>query len=380
MTVRSIALENYRNLSSVSLDFSEGINVLWGRNAQGKSNLLESVYFFARGKSFRGAKDRELIRFGEPFATLELTCRGERDTKDTVLTACLPADGRRRLRMGGAPISSAEMIGAFRAVLFCPSHLSLVSGAPALRRAFLDIAISQLSPAYISALTRYNRFLTERNALCRSAEGGRNVSRAEWETYAEGLSLYGSEIAAYRAAYAARAARHLAETFCDMTDGSELPEIRYVSHAADQTEIQDLPPFGSAQNGMGRERLREMLLRDIDRDVRAGATLHGIHKDDLVLLLNGRESRLYASQGQMRSLALGLKLAEGAISREITGENPVFLLDDVLSELDSKRQRYILRLLTGRQIIVTSCEPELFRETEGLRMWQVEEGHAHLLA
>jgi len=131
---------------------------------------------------------------------------------------------------------------------------------------------------------------------------------------------------------------------------------------------------------MGREPLRRLLLSDIERDIRAGATLHGIHKDDLVLTLNDRESRLYASQGQMRSLALGLKLAEGAISGEITGESPVFLLDDVLSELDSARQRYILRLLTGRQIIVTSCEPELFRETEGLRMWQVEEGRARLLS
>jgi len=380
LTVRSIALENYRNLSSVSLDFAEGINVLWGQNAQGKSNLLESIYFFARGKSFRGAKDRELIRFGESYATLELTCRAEGDAYDTVLSAVLPSEGRRRLRKGGAPISSSEMIGAFRAVLFCPAHLSLVSGAPALRRAFLDIAISQLSPSYISALSRYNRFLTERNALCRAAEGGRHVSPAEWETYAEGLSLYGSEIAACRAAYTARAAEHLAETFRDMTGGTETPGIRYVSHAADAGEIPDEFAFAAGGKTMGRERLRRLLLSDIERDIRAGATLHGIHKDDLVLTLNDRESRLYASQGQMRSLALGLKLAEGAISGEITGESPVFLLDDVLSELDSARQRYILRLLTGRQIIVTSCEPELFRETEGLRMWQVEEGRARLLS
>ncbi len=375
MICQRIELENFRNLASVTAEFSDGMNVLWGRNAQGKSNLLESIYYFARGKSFRGARDRELVRFGSDASLIRMSCLPDDSQRALVMEAAIPAAGKRRLSVDGVCVTPREMIGRFRAVLFCPAHLTLISGAPALRRAYLDIAVSQLMPAYILALARYTKYLTERNALLKAADGGRTVSAAEWETYAEGMAEYGSQIAGYRANYAALAEQAVREVFEDMTSGQERPSLQYDSHA-----LEEGPPAAGRISlkgslPVGKDRLYRLLTEDIDRDIRAGTTLHGVHKDDLLIRLNGQESRLFASQGQQRSLALAMKLAEGRISRDVTGEHPVFLLDDVLSELDAQRRSYVLRSLTGRQIIVTSCEPALFEENlSDLRLWQVDSG------
>ncbi len=377
MLAQRITLGNYRNIESAAVEFSPGINVLWGRNAQGKSNLLESIYFFARGRSFRGAHDRELIRFGEEEATLSLDCRLTGASHPLTLSATLPQSGRRRLRENGAPVSTAEMIGVFRAVLFCPAHLALVSGAPAMRRSFLDVALAQLSGSYIDTLGRYQKYLAERNALLRRAADGYPVSDAEWETYAEGMASSGAVVAAMREKYLAMAAVHLRSYFGEMTDGAETPGVLYDTHARDdETPLPEPNGLSAAAGDKAAEaRLYRLLTDDIGRDIRAGTTLHGIHKDDVLLTINGRESRLYASQGQQSSLAHALELAEGEISRAVTGEWPVFLLDDVLSELDGDRRRYVLRTLGERQIIVTSCEPALFDEIGGgVRAFRVENG------
>ena len=168
MICSSISFCNYRNISLETVSFSKGVNVLCGNNAQGKSNILEGIYFFARGRSFRGARERELIRFGEKHAELSLTFQKEGAVYPVTLEADLPQTGRKILRRGGARLSGVrELIGAFRAVLFCPLHLSLVGGGPALRRNFLDIALAQLYPGYLDSLSRYNRILLQRNALIR---------------------------------------------------------------------------------------------------------------------------------------------------------------------------------------------------------------------
>ena len=162
MTVTSITYENWRNIAAARVDFDPGINVLWGMNAQGKSNILEGIYFFARGRSFRGARERELVRFGEPFARAALSFRREGYGNDTVMEAVLPAAGKKRLTRNGAPLaSSAEMLGSFRAVLFTPSNLSVVTGGPAERRSFLDIALSQISPDYLSWARKAAKLLAE---------------------------------------------------------------------------------------------------------------------------------------------------------------------------------------------------------------------------
>lgn len=365
MICQSVQLNNFRNIETASVEFSDGINVLWGKNAQGKSNLLESIYFFARGKSFRGAKDKELIRFGCESATLSVNYQLEGHDHPSTLRAVLPQVGRRKITRDTVPTTTAEMIGSFRAVLFCPAHLSIVSGAPALRRNYLDIALSQLYPAYLDALTRYMRFLQERNSLLKLVAQGSPVSPSEWETYAEGLAHYGADIAYYRIRFLRKAEEHLKTIFREMTDGAEAPALQYQSHALPEglAAVKEETFTGQADFlAFAKQSLYQRLMTEIERDVRAGSTLHGIHKDDFILSINGEEARCYASQGQQRSLALALKLAEGDISTEVTGEKPIILLDDVLSELDQQRRDYILHALQGKQIIVTSCEPALFSE------------------
>lgn len=361
MTVSKVIYQNWRNIEQCEVDLKPGINVLWGNNAQGKSNILEGIYYFARGRSFRGAKDRELIRFGESFANAAIDFRKDGYTGDTRLMASIPLTGKKRLyRNGAALTSAAEMMGSFRAVLFCPSNLTIVTGGPAERRTFLDIAISQLSGAYLTWLRRYTKILTERNALIKRAKDGERVTVEEWAVYAEGLSECGAWIAAYRNEYVKMLSDAVERYFSGMTGGREVPSMEYTSHAL----YDGIPMPLTSADVPDRTILCEKLMNNVEREVAAGVTLWGIHKDDVVLNLNGREARLYGSQGQQRSIVLSMKLAEAEIANRIGGEYPVILLDDVFSELDDSRRSYILDTLgsegdSTRQIIITSCEPDV---------------------
>ncbi|MBE6542114.1 MAG: DNA replication and repair protein RecF, partial [Ruminococcaceae bacterium] len=335
-----------------------------------KSNILEGIYYFARGRSFRGAKEKELIRFGEQFASASIEFRRDGFENDTRLEAVIPHTGKKRLTRNGAPLSSSsEMMGCFRAVLFCPANLTIVTGGPLERRTFLDIAISQLSGAYLTYLRRYTKILTERNALIKRAGDGERVSIEEWAVYAESLSEYGAWIAAYRREYIEYLSEAVSKYFAGMTGGREVPELKYSSHALND----NMPrPFSAAdQFHPDRSALLDKLTCNIEREIAAGSTLWGTHKDEVTLLLNGKEAKTYASQGQQRSFVLSMKLAEAEIAKSIGGEYPVILLDDVFSELDESRRRYILDSLGAdtdspdsvRQIIITSCEPNVIPDS-----------------
>ena len=370
MVIQEIHYTDYRNLADCTVPFCEGMNVLHGRNAQGKSNILEGIYYFARGRSFRGAHDRELVRFSAPYARMRLTFLREGHRYPTELEAYLPRAGKKRFTKNGAPLSSVvEMVGNLRAVLFCPAHLTMVTGGPLERRTFLDIALSQLSRTYLTALRRYVKLLAERNALIKQADGTRSVSETEWAVYEEGLAQTGAVIGAFRREYVGRLSASVGAYFDGLNAfgnpiGAEIPTVQYISHscAEDDAETTFLTGDTVEPPSVMTDRLRERLSANREREIAAGTTLYGIHKDDVRLTLNGREAKLYASQGQQRSLVLALKLAEGEIAGEIGGEVPVFLLDDVFSELDERRRAFMLEMLTGRQILVTSCEPEVIPE------------------
>ena len=370
MEIKKVAYENFRNIAEAEVAFTPGTNVLWGNNAQGKTNILEGIYFFARGKSFRASSDRETVRFGEQCARAELTFRRAESARETVLEAYIPASGKKKLLRSGAPLSGvSEMIGDFTAVLFCPEHLSLVSGSPAGRRSFLDIASAQLSGVYVGELRRFMRALDQRNALIRSCrQGGVYVSDAEWEALAAVMAPSAAYIAGARREYVGRLSRFVAEHFERMTSGNEIPEISY------KTQMLPDEDEGAAPVSERAARIEHLLCENTEREIAAGTTLYGVHRDDLVIKLNGREAKSYASQGQTRSLSLAMKLAEGEIAGESGGEYPVFLLDDVLSELDSERRTYILGALRDRQIIVTSCEPELYSGRETANLIRVDNG------
>jgi DNA replication and repair protein RecF len=247
----------------------------------------------------------------------------------------------------------SELVGGLRVVLFCPEHLSLIKSGPELRRNFLDVAISQIKPVYMSSLQRYNKILKERNRLIKEAsenDASRRIMEDTIDVWSEQLAREGAIIARYRVQYINKMRKAAAEVFSDMTGGREAPDFHYVGTAHLDCE----------EDYMDEQKTRDAFLSLLTtshaREIGAGYTLWGVHRDDIDITLNGVCARLFASQGQQRSLALAMKLAEGEICRESCSEHPVYLFDDVLSELDVGRRDYLTGRIRDKQVILTTCE------------------------
>lgn len=347
MLCKKITLTDFRNIENASICFEDGVNVLHGCNAQGKTNVIEAIYYAALGKSFRGQHAPEVIRFGCEGAMLSLDFEAEERLQN--ITMRLFRDRARAVEKNKVRIPKiSEVVGSFRAVLFCPEHLSLIKGGPAERRQFLDIAISAGEPLYLATLQRYSQILKERNALIKKAKDDPLLFDQTVEIWSAQLAREAAYIARSRARYVRRAEKHVRECFADMTGEREVPTLLYLGVDKTGGDYEDL--------ALTERVLFEKLMQNHEREIGAGATLWGVHKDDIEVELNGHSARLFASQGQQRSLALSLKLAEGELCREEIGEYPVFLFDDVLSELDATRREYLLSKMKGKQVIMTSCE------------------------
>lgn len=347
MYCNGITLTDFRNIESACVVFDPGVNVLYGNNAQGKTNLLEAVYYAALGKSFRGQHAPEVIRFGTEGAVLSLdyTAAGRAQN----ITMRLFHNRARAVERNKVRVSKmSELLGSFRAVLFCPEHLSLIKGGPSERRQFLDIAVSASEPVYLATLQRYAQILKQRNALIKKGKDDPKLFYETVDLWSAQLAREAAYIARSRARYVTRAEKFVKKCFADMTGERELPSLLYLGPNKNGGDYEDV---------YATEKLiYDKLTQNRERELAAGATLWGVHKDDIDVELNGHSARLFASQGQQRSLALALKIAEGEICREDCGEYPVFLFDDVLSELDSRRRAYLLEQMVGKQVIMTACE------------------------
>lgn len=342
MILTRLRAQNYRNITSCDVAFGEGVNLLLGDNAQGKTNAVECIYAFARGRSFRGASDQNLVRIGAEGFSTGITFRDA--TREQNMTYEF-ADGVRRRTRNGVPIRRlAEALGIFRAVLFFPEHLQIVKGGPAERREFLNVALSQTDPVYVGWHAAYNRILESRNCLLRAAKTGGWFDRGELDAWSEKLAEAAGEIYIRRRRYVAGFAPLARDILYDLSGGREHLGITYVA---------DVEADSAAE---AAARYREALFSDLKRESAAGCTLTGIHRDDLHLTLGNLAARDFASQGQQRSVVLALKMAEGEYSRCLMGEYPVFLFDDVLSELDESRRSYVLGDIGTRQFIMTACE------------------------
>ena len=364
MIVKDIEFENFRNIESEKIEFSEGINVIYGENAQGKTNIIEGIYLFARGKSFRAFKDKELVKFDKSVAYAKMNF--ESKGNETLLGVEIPKSQSKKFYRNKIKVAkTSEIIGEFRAVLFCPSHLGIIKDSASVRRKFLDVAISQLRPVYIKIMARYNTVMEERNAILKMMPEERRENEALMDIYSEELSSLCADIADIRNEYIKKLDYWVSVFFEDMTKGKEKPKITYESNAS---EI-DFENRESLKN-----RYLDLLKNNKEREYKYGATLFGIHKDDLKIEINGRDSRFYSSQGQQRSLALAMKMAEGEISREGKGEYPVFLFDDVLSELDDTRKKYVLSNISSRQVIITGCDKGVFENTSDCNFIYIKDG------
>lgn len=351
MILEKVTLENFRSAESASLHFDAGVNLLYGDNAAGKTNVLEAIYFFARGKSFRAARESELVRFGADgcAAEIEFTRRGVRET-----LGYRYYDGVRRRTKNGVKMPVRETLGVFCAVLFCPDHLSIIKRTPAERREFLNAAIAQTSREYVAALGRHKKLMGNKCALLRREDG---FDPSLMESYNEELAVVSAEILTARRAYLLRLGESVARTLAEISGGRENARIAYKC---------DIPAEKSRKEDVINT-YRDLFRANLARETAARTSLCGVQRDDLVFYVNGREARQFASQGQQRSVALALKLGEGEILAAELGEEPVYLLDDVLGELDETRKSYILSRTGGRQLIVTACEKNDYDALTGVK-------------
>ena len=346
MKLRRIALDGFRNYTDFTADFSPGVNVIWGENAQGKTNLLEAIGFLSGARSHRARGDKELLSFHRDRGTItaEVTSRG----RDFLLEVQLFRGARRRLFVNHVKCkTAAELGGIVQTVLFCPEDLALIKAGAAERRSFLDHAICQLRPRYAEALAQYHKLLDHKTRILRDWEEHPSLLDV-LEDFNEAMARAGALVIHYRAHFVRKLAEKAAQIQTEFSGGRETLALHY----ATVSTVRD--PLGPTVELYEDLRRHQDSHAKAERDARS--CLSGPHKDDLVARINGQPARQYASQGQTRTAALSLKLAERELFRDDTGQWPILLLDDVLSELDARRQDFVLRRITGGQVILTGCE------------------------
>ena len=366
MRVDRLTLNHYRNLFLTELEPGPGVNVIWGENAQGKTNLLEAIWLFTGGKSFRGARDSELIAFGEEESTLNM----EFTAQERQQQACLTIRNRRSAVLNGISLPGAsQLAGRFCSIVFSPVHLSLVKGGPEERRKFLDAAYCQLRPGYLKSLSDYSRALAQRNTLlkdlrvCRELPGGEEML----DVWDQRLAQSGCRLIQARLRYIDRLRPAAAEIYAGLSGGREVLSLEYESTIEEPMEEEE-SAFQIAS------RLYRALRDTRDTDLAAGFTTVGPHREDMKVSIGELSARMYASQGQQRSAVLALKMAEATLLKEVTGEQPVALLDDVMSELDQSRQDYILNHIGDWQVFVTCCDPAPLRRMNSGREFHMKQG------
>ena len=343
MRIDRLELDAFRNYGRQAVEFDARCNVIFGENAQGKTNLLEALIYLSCGRSPRARTDREMIRFDAPAASLcaQVFAR-ERDFR---VRAELFRDRRRKMSVNQVPAkNSAALSEVYNTVFFCPDDLFLIREGAAARRKFMDNALCQLRPRYAAALTEYNRTYEHKTRILRDSEERPDLL-ATLPDFNERLVRFGAVLIHYRQQFAARLNEYAAIHHLECSGGKEKLEIQYQTVSSVTDPAVDVAVL--------TEQLRAHMESHQTAERASRLCLSGPHKDDLLVTIDGREAKQYASQGQTRTAALALKLAEREIYKNATGEYPVLLLDDVLSELDPKRQEFVLNRIAGGQVFIT---------------------------
>ncbi len=342
MYVTKVTLNNFRNYADKTFSFKEGLNVIVGPNATGKTNLLESVYMCGLGTSPRVSRDKDVIKWGEKGAYIHL----ELQTRFRAHTVDMYIDGKekKRVAIDGIPITRlVQLIGTLGIVFFSPDELKLVKDAPVERRHFMDVSLSQQSSKYLFALSRYNAVLVRRNKLLKTLPPGENLKNSlnVWDIQ---LAEEGARVIKARYEFTRELKNFAAQKHAVLSGGKESLSLEYESDAPDgsEKEIADT--------------LSQKLFMSYDKDCALQYTTVGPHKDDIKISLDGIDVRKFGSQGQQRTAALSLKLAEISLFKDNMGEEPVLLLDDVLSELDEGRRKTLLSETSQYQTIITCTE------------------------
>ena len=341
MIIESLELKNYRNYRELKLPLHPGSNLLYGDNAQGKTNILEAIYLCAATKSHRGSKDRELIRFEEEEAHIRLNLR--KNDVPYRIDMHLKKDRAKGIAVNGVPIRRAsELFGTLNVVLFSPEDLSIVKNGPSDRRRFCDMELCQLDRSYVHSLVNYNKALLQRNRLLKDLSFEPELA-GTLEIWDSQLIRYGSELIRAREAFIEMLDPLTSEIHGEITSGKEKMRVSYEKNIS-------VPEYEAAMKKAGAA----------DRKLKT--TTVGPHRDDIGFFVNEKDLRKFGSQGQQRTGALSLKLSEIELMKRASGDWPVLLLDDVLSELDTERQRHLLNAISRTQTILTSTGMENLME------------------
>ncbi len=373
MFFKRVFLKNFRNYSSLDLVPGEGINVFFGKNAQGKTNLLEALYLILSGRSHRVAKEDEMIRWGSGSSYIKALVSGK-DT-DTVIEFGLSPESGKVIRVDGKNVKRiSDLTDIASCVMFSPDDLELVKGSPSVRRRFLDELISQLRPKYRYNLSRYNRLVLQKNNLLREIKERSGKAADTLELWNQQLASLGAEILSTRFEVTAELSVHTKEISARISGGDEAVELLYLS------SMECTPEEGVDVDGL-KERLLKEYSKRRNEEVYRGITIVGPHRDDFSFMAGGTggiDLKVYGSQGQQRSGVLSLKMAQLEYVKEKRGEYPVLLLDDVLSELDESRRDYLLRTVTERiQSFITSTDFDVLgrRAPDGTSFFEVSGGN-----
>lgn len=352
MYIKKVKLENFRNYDNLDVEFKKDFNLIYGNNAQGKTNILEAIYISAIGKSFQTNKDSELIKMGKEKAKIEVQyVRKDREGKINIEIAdkkTFYVNGVKQQKISG-------IIGKINLVLFYPDNIDIIKGGPSERRKFLDIMISQLKPNYLHLLNKYLKTLEQRNSYLKQIKFD-NKSKDMLEIWDESLSELSYQIYNYRLEYMQKFQEKIKDIHNMITNcgkNKEKIEISFIS------------------SGKSKKEYYDNLLKNRENDIRKGFTSTGSHRDDFEIYINDKKVNVYGSQGQQRTAVLSLKLTELKIIKEEIGETPILLLDDFMSELDENRRNNLTKAIDDNQVFIT-CTDKILVEEKNNAVYHIE--------
>ena len=369
MIVNEVYADGYKNLSDINITLDKRMNIFCGDNAQGKTNLIEAVWLCSGCRSFRGSREKEFIGFTKDFADVRMKFTDSVRQQEIRFAAKKGSIKDKLVTLNGVklPVMS-KLFGSFQCVVFTPDDLNLSKGSPDNRRNFADLAISQIKSSYVSALSTYNNVLMQRNAFLKSYLKNGGGDRSSIEIWDEQLAKAGAYISVLRNTYCNKLNYYTGSLYNLIANGKEQLNLYYQS-----TVFKDLEGKKEYEGEL-KEIYLEKLRKSLGDDLRAGFTTVGVHRDDIITEIDGQPARYLGSQGQSRSVAIVMKLAQAEILKSERNEYPVMLLDDVMSELDAGRQRFILNSIENMQVLITCCDERFISEMTGGKVFILEKG------
>ncbi|MEE0691593.1 MAG: DNA replication/repair protein RecF [Lachnospiraceae bacterium] len=340
MYIKKLELTDFRNYEKLNVEFNKNVNLLLGNNAQGKTNLLEAVYITSMGRSFRTNKDSDLVRFGQPMAKVKI--EAVKEAYDTFIEINIKKDAKKSIKKDGINVKkSSELLENILIVIFSPEDLKIVKDEPEKRRKFIDRELCQIQPLYYDSLSNYKKTLVQRNIYLKEENPDSSILDL-WDTQ---LTKYGSRIIYLREKFIKKISDFSGKIHSSITNGKESLFLEYNPNISYMESLNELEGY-----------FYDEIKKSFNNDIRQRTTTRGPHKDDISFYVNGINMRNFGSQGQQRTCALSLKLAELNLIKEETDEDAVLLLDDVMSELDAARQEYLIKTLQNNQIFVTTTD------------------------